>query len=356
MSATNFMGLTMPVFAAFGWAGEETALKFAFEQLEAFISTLHVNLPRSVQSTLHTHGLSHQNQGVYLAANEEVENDVHIAFYARPMSLEIQLVVTSKDVLSKGLAAAEKNLTNAHHLITKLGPVWSLRVQQMLIEEESGVVSHYQDLFKDNITAFVPETAAEVFSKAAYLNGQDKWVTPIYLSRRFPSEQVAAMGKAVIRVMGEQVTELMPLLNFLTGRADRKVTRGGKAKPRKDKKGIKKRTASEETMDPDKGFVYVAELKPLHLRRGFINLTPHHWPFFAINARTETRDVSVYYEGLYDKKSAVWRLQPTDQARLVLGPASRNGLEENFAADDRVELRAVRLDNNEIQVSLVSVE
>lgn len=52
MSTTNFTGLTMPVFTAFGWAGEETAIKFAFTQLEAFIGALHVNLPRTVQMEL----------------------------------------------------------------------------------------------------------------------------------------------------------------------------------------------------------------------------------------------------------------------------------------------------------------
>ena len=35
MSATNqFNGLTMPVFTAFGWAGEETAIQFALSQLD----------------------------------------------------------------------------------------------------------------------------------------------------------------------------------------------------------------------------------------------------------------------------------------------------------------------------------
>ena len=46
---TDFTGLSMPVFTAFGWAGEETAIKFALSQLEAFVSELHANLSREVK-------------------------------------------------------------------------------------------------------------------------------------------------------------------------------------------------------------------------------------------------------------------------------------------------------------------
>ena len=40
----EFTGLGMPVFTAFGWAGEETAQKYAYSQLEQFIALLHANL------------------------------------------------------------------------------------------------------------------------------------------------------------------------------------------------------------------------------------------------------------------------------------------------------------------------
>jgi len=50
MSATNqFTGLPMPVFTAFGWAGEETAIKFALEQLELFIQQLHAGLSKGAR-------------------------------------------------------------------------------------------------------------------------------------------------------------------------------------------------------------------------------------------------------------------------------------------------------------------
>ncbi len=360
MSTTNFMGLTMPVFTAFGWAGEETAIKFALAQLELFISTLHVNLPRAVQLEFPVFGLSQDNQSVYLAASSEIESDVHIAFYARPMSLELQLVVTNKDILAKGLAAAEKNPVNCHHLITNMGPEWSLRLQQMLIEEESRVVSHYQDLFKESITQLSQETATAVFSKAAYLNGQEKWVTPIYLSRRFNSEQIAAMGTAVIRVMSEQIDALMPVVNFLTGRVGRKPGKTSKRTTSKARTGprsaVEPVELAEVESDDQEGFVFVTDLKPLHLRRGFINMTPRHWEFFAVNARTETRNVSVYYDGIYDRKSAVWRLQPGDMARLVLGPAAHEWLEDHFAPNEQIQLKAIKLDNENIQISLTAVE
>ena len=360
MSTTNFMGLTMAVFTGFGWAGEETALKFAFDQLESFINALHVSLPRNIQQDLPAFGLSNESQGVYLAANSDVERDAHIAFYARPMSLEMQLAITDTAVLAKGLAAAEKAPANCHHLITQLGPEWSVRIQQMLVEEESGAISHYSDLFKDSMAEFTLEKAEELIAKAAYLNGQEKWVTPIYLSRRFNAEQIAAMGFKVVDVMGEQVARAMPLLALLSGRAGRKATRTSKRKPKAKAPAAETPAPVTKTVEPElapeEGFVYVSELKPLHLRRGFVNMTSNHWPFFAINARTETRDVSVYYEGVYDKKSAVWRLQPGDVARLVLGPAAHEWLEDNFAPDDHIQLRAVKLDNDEIQISLTEIE
>lgn len=356
MSTPSFNGLSMPVFTAFGWAGEETALNFALSQLEQFIRELHLSLPRSVQQELPVFGLSQESQGVYLATGDEVESDAHIAFYARPMSLELQLAVTNKEVLRKGLALAEKDPVNTHHLLTKMGPEWSLRIQQMLIEEQSGVVSHYQDLFKDSVSQLSQEAATELFNKATYLNSQEKWVTPVYFGARFNSEQVAAMGTAVVKVMSEQIQALMPILYILSGRDSRKSSkRTKKSRPRG---AVQPKVAAVPELDSmaQDSFVYVAELKPLHIRRGFINMTPQHWDFFALSARMDTRQVSVYYEGVYDKKSAVWRLQPSNITRLVLGPAAHDWLEENFDSEERIQLKAIKLDNDEIQISLSSVD
>lgn len=352
MSSTAFNGLGMPVFTAFGWAGEDAAQKFAFEQLELFIGQLHAHLPSAIQSELPAFGLSRENQGVYLAANSEIETDAHIAFYTRPMSLEIQLAINAKEVLAKGFSAAEKDVLGAHRLVTELGPEWSLRVQQMLVEEESRAISHYQDLFKDSVTQFSPEVAKDVFDKATYLIGQEKWQLGFYLSRRVNSEQAAAMGPAIVQVMREQVEQLMPVLSFFTGRTGRKKGTRRAAARKAAAQQTKQAPVLETAVAPEDTFTFIAELKPLHIRRGFINMTPHEWPFFALSARTETRPVTVYYEGLYDKKSSVWRMQPDDMARLVLGPGSHEWLEDAFMPDDKIELIVTRLEKDDVQITL----
>lgn len=345
----------MPVFTAFGWAGEENAINFAISQLELFIHELHKTLPHSVKEKLPAAGLNQQSQTVYLAESDEDEAGAFIAFLARPMSLEIQLAIQDKKALAKGLKLSEKQPAKCHRLITELGPDWSLRVQQMQVDEETGEAANYNELFKDSITAFDEETAVALFSKAAYLNDDDQWVTPFFLSRRFPSEQISVMGTTVLSIMLEHIDNLMPVFDFLTGQTKKKA----KAKPRTKVVPKVEDTQITETqlvIEPDEGFIYVAELKPLHLRRGFINLTSEHWPFFAINSRTETRPVTIYYNGIYDKGSSVWRLVPNDQARVVLSTAVHGWLEDTFDANDKIQVTARMMDEDEIQISLKLVE
>jgi hypothetical protein len=305
-------------------------------------------------------GVNEVNKEVYLAANKDVYSDGHISFNARPLSFEVQLVLAEKAVIVKGLARAAKDPAGCHHIITQLGPEWTLRIQQMQIEEGTGEATHYQDLFKDSVKNLSLDAAAELFNKALYLNSEDHWVTPIYLSRRLPSEQVSVMGNAVIEVMNEQVVGLMPAFQFLTGRVKtkkRKITSRTRAPRTRAATGpLTALPQGQEAVDSDDSFTYVVDLKPLHIRRGFVNLTPAHWPFFALNARTETRNVTIYYDGIYDKKSSVWRLQPSDQARIVLSPAVHEWLEDNFAANDRIKVTAMKLDNDELQVSLTAVD
>ncbi len=63
MQPTNeFSGLTMPVFSAFGWAGEETALKYALAQLQQFIDALYLRLSPEIRNDFSTRGLSQENQ------------------------------------------------------------------------------------------------------------------------------------------------------------------------------------------------------------------------------------------------------------------------------------------------------
>jgi hypothetical protein len=358
-TGNRFTGLNMPVFTAFGWAGEENAIKYALSQLEMFVQALQGQLPRTIQMDLPFYGVSQVNQGVYLAASKEVDSDGHIAFFARPLSLEIQLAIVEKQVAAKGLARAVKDPANAHHLITQLGPEWTLRIQQLQIDENSGEILHYLDLFKDSVKMFDPETAVETFNKALYLNGEENWAISIYLSRRFASEQASAMGAALTQVVTEHVASLMPVFRLLTGRVKGKTRAAARSKSSGKAKAAADpiaKAASIAVNEIEETFTYVSELKPLHIRRGFINLTTKHWPFFALNARTETRNVTIYYDGIYDKKSAVWRLQPSDQARIMLSPSVQEWLEGNFSANDKVKVIATKLENNELQVTLTAVD
>jgi hypothetical protein len=242
----------------------------------------------------------------------------------------------------------------AHRLITELGPEWSFRVQQMQLDEESGEGTHYTDLFKDELVNLDEETAVALFKKAAYLNGEDKWLTPIYLSRRFNAEQVSVMGAVVIDIVTKELHKLNPLIQFLTGQ---KAAKSQKAKGKTRVKAAQTATAEDilahtTPIDPEQGFGFVTDIKPLYLRKGFINMSPEHWDFFAISSRTETRKVTVYYEGIYDKECSVWRIQSSDMVRLVFSPSLHRWFEDNFEQGDHVQLAVKRLDNDEIQISL----
>lgn len=354
----DFSGLTMPVFTAFGWAGEENALKYALAQLQAFIDLLHLRLPADVRGEFMTHGLSQENQNVYLATGDSPDADAFIAFNARPMSLEIQMGIVGHNLLSKGLAAVNKDIVAAHHIFIQLDPNWGLRVQQMQVDPETGERAHHLDLFKESVNNLTVEQAQEVFERAAYLNEEDKWATPVYLSLRMPSERVAAMSTAIVDIAADLVSALMPVLRLFTGKKQKKARA-----PRASARTARRADADDEAPAGETAitgsiksmadsFNYVAELKPLHIRRGFINLTPAHWPFFAASNRTETRDVTVVFGGRQDKNSSVWRLQPDDQARIVLGSQPHEWLEENFAHSDTIHVAARRLDNDEIRITL----
>lgn len=363
MSTDNqFSGLPMPVFTAFGWAGEETALQFALSQLELYIGALHDKLPRTVQMKLPNYGLSQINKNVYLAANQDVESDIHLVFNARPMSLELQIALTDKQALDKAWKLAARQPIMWHRLVTELGAEWSLHIQQMQLDSDSGdLVGHYQDLFKDSVLSLDDETAVSLLEKAAYLNSEEKWVTPIFLSRRYVSEQASAMGVAILDVMSDQIVELMPLIDFLTGQKKRKAVKTKKTKSvtapiLQPIAPDSTQVVPESIISVEDGFSYTSELKPLHLRKGFVNMTPKHWPFFSVNSRTETRQVTVYYEGIYDKDCAVWRMVPNDRARLVLSPTVKQWLEDNFHSSDHVQVVARKLDGDEIQISLKPVE
>jgi hypothetical protein len=348
----QFTGLTMPVFTAFGWAGEENAINFALAELEQFIHTLQARLQREIQAVFPVAGLDNAAQSVYLATSEEVESDIYIAFHARPTSLELVMAITDEKAVARALKMAESNPDLWHRLVTELGPEWNLRLQQMQVDEESQATTHYQDIFKDSVEQLKPETAADIVAKAAFLHAEPGWVTPIYVSRRFDAEKIALMGTAVIQIVAEQVQLLMSLFRFLAGQTRRQAAAKSRSKGRAAAREKLAEVDPEPEVEPLEKFNYVTELMPLHLQRGFVNLTSHHWPFFAINARTETRPVTVYYDGRYDRKSAVWRLVPDDQARLVLSPTVHEWLEDNFVPEDKISVTAKKLDEQEIQIDL----
>lgn len=347
----QFVGLTMPVFTAFGWAGEEQALNYALSQLEQFIAALHAALPRRMQTHLPFFGLNPDSQIAYLASAQEPESDLYVAFIIRPLSLEMQLSITDKLALSKALRAADGDAERWLKLLQSLPGEWILHLKQMEVNEETGERTSYQDLYKDPVDELDLEKTHSLTSRAYFLNGEPQWVTQLFLARRVQAEQVAAMGVEIVRVMAERVSELEGLVEFMTGRDARPKPAKAKAKTK-----AARAPAKPETLDPDRQFVYVTRLKPLHIRRGFVNLTPEHWEFFASTARATTREITVTFDDNVDKNSSVWRLSSDDMARIVLSEAVQNWLEDNFDADDKVQVTATKLDGDEIEVLLEAVE
>lgn len=355
MIQTNlFSGLTMPVFSAFGWAGEETAINFALDQLQMFIDSLYYSLPREIQAQFPIHGVDKNSQIAYIAVNEEPEKDLYIAFFVRPMNLETSLILTDKDALSKAYRKIKLQSADFLELIGNLGPEWNLRIQQMEFDAESGETTHYKDLYKNPAKVISEFSPTETIERAEYLNSEDQWVVPLFLSQRARSEKIAAMGQAVIENVTQYISALMPTATFLTGQVRKKQSKSKKAKAKaKTAKQIENTTIRQplDSAQLEK-FTYVSELKPLHIRRGFINLTTNHWPFFTLNARTETRPVVVKYGEETDEGCAVWRLVPNDQARLVLSTPVHMWLEETFDAEDRVQVSAEKKEQKQIQITL----
>jgi hypothetical protein len=368
MSGTEpFAGLTMPVFTAFGWAGEATALKYAVAQLELFIHALHHGISMDAQQYFPVCGLDAKTNSVYLATHNTPEDGAFIAFTARPMSMNMTFSVVNRQLLAKGYETAQAKPIDWHRQITELGNAWSVHFQQQQVDGETGEISHYTDLFKDSVTAFDPNTSDSTTSRAVFLNGDPRWVIPFHLSRRYPSEQIAAMGLSAVGVLAGEINRILPLVDYFESRlAGRKTTR---RKPRVTKTVtavVSTPTAVSETTQPESNtavvvvdetsFTYTATLKPLHLRKGFINLTEQHWPFFALNTRAGSRPVTIYFDGRYDKEATVWRLQPDNQARLVLGHTTHNWLEKTFQPEEQIEIKAFKSTEGDIQIRLARAD
>lgn len=349
MSQIEFNGLAMPVFTAFGWAGEEQALKYALTELENFIQILHASFPRELGTLFKSHGLDTITQSAYLSVDEDPSQGLVITYYARPMSLEMLLGISNKGSLTRAYKAASNHPEVFHGYLTALGPEWNVRIQQMEYDPETAAGTHYQDLYKDLIANLTLEMATEILQRAAFLNSEEKWVVPLTISHRMPSERVATMGRQIIPESVDEINRMSPLVRFLTG----------KVKKTKKKPSVRRSVAVEDTptSQPDdvanlERFVYVSELKPLHIRRGFVNLTPEHWPFFAISNRTETRDIKLNYGEHSDDKCSVWRLVQGDQVRIVLSVQAQKWLEDHFDPSDLVQVTAVKPDSERIVIKL----
>ncbi len=352
MQQQQFVGLTMPVFTAFGWAGEETALKYALSQLEEFINRLHMNLSRDVQNYFPFYGLDRASQSAYLAASPQIETAPYFAFFVRPLSLELQYSIKDKMALSTAWKACESNPERWLELMQGLEPGWTMRIQQMEWDEDSGQTTFYQDLFKDDVSALDLEAAVQISARASFLNAEPKWLVQLSLSYRAPAEQISFLGTSVIDQAVDWLRAFMPVHETLVKREPGAAKKKPKPKVERPKEEVKE----EERPEPLEQFTYVSRLKPLHIRRGFVNLTPEHWPFFAANARSTSREVTLSYEDFRDRAASVWRLAPNDQARVVLTPRAQGWLEDNFEANDRIQITASRMEDDEIEVKLEAVE
>jgi hypothetical protein len=216
-------------------------------------------------------------------------------------------------------------------------------------DPETKEATHYKDLYKDTIANLTLENSTEILKQAAYLNSEEKWIVPLFISHRTSAERVATMGKELIPETLEEINRLVPVVRFLTG----------KVRKSKKKATSRRKIAIEDTPTGEPAdvanlerFVYVSEIKPLHIRRGFVNLTPQHWPFFAINRRTETRPITLNYGEHSDNKSSVWRLVQGDQVRVVLSPAAQKWMEDNFEPNDLLQVTAVKPDAERIVIKL----
>ena len=355
----QFVGLTMPVFNAFGWISEENALKYALEQMELFVNSLHLTLSRDAQNLFPHRGLDRVTQGVYLGRSIELESDVYITYHAKSTSLRMAIQITDRTALARAITAIKGNHSIWMETLDKLQGDWELRLQQMEYNPETGESTHYKDVFKGLVSNLTPLESAEYIERINYLNSEEKWISPITLSKKIPSEFIAAMGGQVTRELAKEIDDMLPILHLFAGGVQPKGS-GKKVvttKTTKSKTKDKITTATDLVDKRVEDFSYNTQLKPLHIKRGFINMTSTHWPFFAVNSRTETRDVILRFDGHVDKKSAVWRMVPNDVARLVLSDKAHVWLEDNFSEEDEIQIHATKRDRDiEIELSLVHSE
>lgn len=356
-STSSFLGLTMPVFNAFGWAGEETAVNFALEQMQEFVSMMQSSLSGEGRMNLPHHGLDKETQGVYVAHSLETESDVYMTYHARPVALRKNVILSDRNALNRAFTTIQKHTDAWTKALADLGDAWEIRFQQMEYNPETNEATHYKDLYKGPVTELSAEQSAELVDRMAYLNSEEKWIAPLTLARSYSSEFIAAMGSSVSSELAKEIDEtLMPVIRLFLGTTGAPGARKKSTKTTTARKKSKATSASAVADNKVEEFTYVSVIKPLHLRKGFVNLTPAHWAFFAINSRTVTHPVTLNYDGNIDKESSMWRMVPSDMTRLVLSDKARAWLEDNFASGDQAQLtvRKIAPRNVEVKIELVN--
>ena len=357
--ASSFTGLSMSVFTAFGWAGELNALKFALGQLHDFIHTLRPKLGRDAQRLFAHCGLDEESRTVYLAINPAVEEEPHLRFAASPSYFEMRLSITQRTPLVRGLKTAEADAVLWHRQVAELGTEWQLHIQQFQVDEETGSMTNYQDVFKGGLAEWDLQASTAATSRALFLNNDPRWLATFHLYRRWKAEPISIMGEKLIGVMSQEVDRLMPVVTrfALPLKPAANKRRGGRApRPQPVAEQIPTPISQASPTAAPTQFTYTAELKPLHIRKGFINLTAEHWPFFTDSVRLNSRPVTLYYAGKYDKETTVWRLQPEEIARIVLGEKVQGWFAKTFDGRTQVKVTATKLPQDEIQINLSQVE
>ncbi|MEM9776032.1 MAG: hypothetical protein AAF902_15755 [Chloroflexota bacterium] len=358
MSEEQFNGLPMPVFTAFGWAGEEAAIKFALSQLNLFINELHKLLRSEAQFRLPFYGLNEDARVAWLATNREPEVGPYVAFVARPTAFEMRVSITDPAALNRGLRAAEKSPQIWYDMLSKLGNGWHLQIEQRLKEEDAERHSYYGDLFKNTVSALDLKTCKEATSRAAFLNTEEKWIIPVHVTRRMSADAAAGMGRDLVKFMAVEVEKVLDVVALFARNSQVEKKKTSKTTTRRANGSTRGRKPVKTVVEPPvpQTFSYVAELKSLHIRKGFVNLTPGHWPFFADGKRMETRPITISFAGKSDESGSVWRLQPDDQARIVLGEPAHAWLAATFGPNSKIAVNALRTPDDKIEVILMPAE
>ena len=322
------------------------------EQMQLFIAGVHNTMSAEAKTLFPHFGVDEDTQGMYLARSEDITSDLYITWHLKPMALRMAINLTERDQLVKAFKAIEKRHEVWIKGVESLQGAWELRYSRMEYNPETKEATRYDDVYNDHTINLSPVKSAELVERMQYLNGEEKWLGIVELIQKFQSDFVSAMGVKVTDQFATMIDDMMPILNLLAGGATSSTKKG---KSRTTAKKKTKSTSAKEMKEEVEEFMYNAQLKPLHIRKGFINMTSLHWPFFAQNSRTTIREVTLLFDGNVDKDTTVWRLVPDDRARIKLSDKAHMWLEDNFTATDTVQIHATKR-NQDIEIELALVQ